>query len=400
MAAVAELQAIDDVRLRIRLHRPFPHLLDAMAKPSPMFVMPERIAATDAFTALTDPVGSGPYRFLRDEWVPSARAAYRRFEGYVPRNEPAIGLAGGKRARFDRVEWHMMADPATAGAALQAGEVDWWESPQADLLPALARHPAIVLEQLNPLGTIYALRPNHLHPPFSSAAIRRALWPALDQTDVVAAVAGADRARATNAVGYFTSGTPLASDAGMEALTAPRSLDAAKRALEASGYRGETLVFLHPTDVPVLDATGAVVADLLQRIGFAVDHVEAGWAAIAQRRTRREPATQGGWSAFCTVLNGADCLNPATNPLLRADGAGAFFGWPESAAIETERTAWFGSADLPAQRRHAEALQRRAFLDVPYWPLGQYHQPSAYRRGLAGFVPAPAPVLWNVTKLG
>jgi peptide/nickel transport system substrate-binding protein len=399
MAAVAEMRALDDRQLTIRLHRPFPQLLEAMAKPGAMFVMPERIATTESFTALTDPVGSGPYRLLRDEWAPGARATYRRFDGYVPRNEPAHMLAGGKRARFDRIEWHMMPDPATAATALQAGEVDWWEAPQADLLQVLGRHPAITIEQLNSAGTIYALRPNHAQPPFSSPALRRAIWPVLHQADVIAAVAGADYARRSGPVGYFTPGTPLASDVGMEILMAPRSLDAARRALEVGGYKGETLAFLHPTDIPALDATGAVVADMLRRVGFAVESVEVGWAAIAQRRARRGPVAQGGWSAFCTVLSGADCLNPATNPLLRADGPAAFFGWPESPAIETERMAWLASSDLASQRRHAEALQRQAFLEVPYWPLGHYRQPAAYRRGLVGLVPAPVPVMWNVEKL-
>jgi hypothetical protein len=40
---------------------------------------------------------------------------------------------GGKVAEFRRVEWNIISDPATAGAALMAGEVDWWEVPQADL---------------------------------------------------------------------------------------------------------------------------------------------------------------------------------------------------------------------------------------------------------------------------
>ena len=150
----------------------------------------------------------------------------------------------------------------------------------------------------------------------------------------------------------------------MAALSTPRSLDAAKRALEAGGYGGETVVLLHPTDVAVLDATGGVVSGPLSRIGFAVRTVETRWAAVAQQRTRREPVAHGGWSGFCTVLSGADCLNPATNPLLRADRVSAFFGWPDSPAIEAGRAAWFDATDLATQRRDAEALQRQAFFDV------------------------------------
>ena len=78
---------------------------------------------------ITEYVGSGPMRFVRNEWVPGARAAFERFAGYQPRPEPGTWLAGGKRMGVDRVEWHIMPDPATASAALQNGEVDWWENP-------------------------------------------------------------------------------------------------------------------------------------------------------------------------------------------------------------------------------------------------------------------------------
>src|SRR5262249_5846888 len=84
-------------------------------------------------------VGSGPMRFVKDEWTPGARAVFEKFADYVPRSEPASWLAGGKRIVSDRVEWITIADPATAAAALQNGEVDWLELPLPDLVPTL-RH--------------------------------------------------------------------------------------------------------------------------------------------------------------------------------------------------------------------------------------------------------------------
>ena len=41
----------------------------------------------------------------------------------------------------DRMEWIMIPDPATAAAALQSGEVDWWENPLTDLAPLLQEEP-------------------------------------------------------------------------------------------------------------------------------------------------------------------------------------------------------------------------------------------------------------------
>src|SRR5262245_66418243 len=96
------------------------------------FVMPARIAATDPFKQISEHVGSGPMRFIKNEWTPGARAVFEKFADYVPRSEPASWLAGGKRIVSDHVEWITIADPATAAAALQNGEVDWLELPRSE----------------------------------------------------------------------------------------------------------------------------------------------------------------------------------------------------------------------------------------------------------------------------
>jgi peptide/nickel transport system substrate-binding protein len=72
-----------------------------------------------------------------------------------------------------------MPDPATAGAALQNNEADWWETPLPDLLPLLRRNREIEIGVINPAGNLGVLRFNFLHPPFDNAAVRRALLPAV-----------------------------------------------------------------------------------------------------------------------------------------------------------------------------------------------------------------------------
>jgi peptide/nickel transport system substrate-binding protein len=162
MARTAELSAPDDRTVLFRLHRPFPLLLDALAKTSPpvCFVMPERLAQTDPATPIREAVGSGPWRYLAAERVPGARLAYERFDGYVPRPGAAEVTSGGKVAHIPRIEWRIIPDPATAAAALQAGEVDWWKWPTPDLLPLLRRQAGLVVENADPMGYLAALRPN------------------------------------------------------------------------------------------------------------------------------------------------------------------------------------------------------------------------------------------------
>ena len=79
--------------------------------------MPERLARTDPFTQIAEAIGSGPMRFRKDEWDPSARAVFERFDGYAPRDEPPDWTAGGKRIGFDRIEWLAAVDPGATVAA-------------------------------------------------------------------------------------------------------------------------------------------------------------------------------------------------------------------------------------------------------------------------------------------
>ena len=129
MAAGAELAATGPDSFSLTLKQPFGLVLDALAKPSgmPPFIMPKRLAMTDPNTPVTEMVGSGPFLFKRDEWVPGNKVVYVKNPAYVPRNEPADGLAGGKVAKVDRIEWIYIPDGNTATAALMNGEVDMIE---------------------------------------------------------------------------------------------------------------------------------------------------------------------------------------------------------------------------------------------------------------------------------
>jgi peptide/nickel transport system substrate-binding protein len=70
--ATESWSAVDDKTFRLKLKKPFPLTLEALAKPSSNvpFIMPERIAKTDPFKNIDDPIGSGPFKFVKAEWVP------------------------------------------------------------------------------------------------------------------------------------------------------------------------------------------------------------------------------------------------------------------------------------------------------------------------------------------
>ena len=400
MAATDELSAPDDRTIRFRLKRPFPLLPLALAKTVPIapFIMPERVIPAEAGTQVKEIVGSGPFRFLTGERVPGARVVFARNEAYVPRPEGVPGLsAGPKIVNFDRVEWQIIPDAATALAAVQRGEVDWWERPLPDLLPLAAKDKGLKVEITNRAGTIAFLPFNHLNPPFDNAAIRRLVLSAIDQKEFTEAIGGADPSLQGGKLGIFLPGGPMANDAGMEVFKARKDFDALKKELAAAGYKGEKVVMLVGTDSVVNNAASEVLADLLRKMGFNVDYQAMDWGTVVQRRTSQKPVAEGGWSLFAVSADGDFFQDQTVSPPIRANGKDAWYGWPESPKLEALYRDWYLAPDLAARQAIAREMQLQTWQDVPYIPLAQVFLPTVYRRDISGVLPGFIKC-WNVKK--
>ena len=401
LAVTDEISAPDDKTIQFRLKRAFPLLPDALGKSPSNFaaMMPERLAKTDAFTQITEVVGSGPYKFVAKERNAGHMVVYERNADYVPRpTGTPSGTAGPKVVHFDRVEWRIMPDGGTAAAALQNGEVDWWESVPGDFR-ALLRRAGLSVATLDPSGSMGCMRLNFLQPPFNNPVARRALFKALSQTDFMEAASAGDQSMYTTPVGYFPPGTPMANTAGLEAIPSQPDYGASKRELEAAGYKGEKVVLLHATDLASVKTLGDVAGDMLKRAGLNVEVQAMDWGTVVQRRVKREPVAQGGWNAACTYWSGQDHLSPAGHVFLRGTGEkGGNWGWPESTKIEELREAWFAAPDAAGQKKVAEEMQREAFNFVPYVPLGQVRGMTAYRKNISGVLQG-IPAFWNVQRV-
>src|SRR5258706_89993 len=251
----------------------------------------------------------GPKRFVKVQGVPGAKSVFEKFADSGPRQEPASWLAGGKRMMVDRIEWIVMPDPATAAAALQNGEVDWWENPISDLVPLLRRNRNIAVDIADPLGNVGSFRMNHLHPPFNDVRARRAILMAMNQEDYMRALVGDDDKLWKRLPGFFTPGTPLYTEEGGDILKGARNLDAAKKLLAESGYAGQPVTCLVAQDQPITKAQGDITADLLKRLGINVDFAAIDWGTVGARRSVKTPPGQGGWQMFHTWPSGPDGVN-------------------------------------------------------------------------------------------
>ena len=397
--ATASWTAVNDKTFTLKLKKPFPLALEALAKPSSNvpFIMPERIAKTDPFKNIEDPTGSGPFKMVKAEWVPGNKVVYVKNTDYVPRKEPVSWASGGKVVKVDRVEWIYIPDSATAAAALNAGEADWWEQMPPDLIPLLAKNKDITVKNIDPLGSMGMIRFNFLHPPFNNPKMRQALLYAVNQQDYVIGIAG-DPKNGKPCYSYYTCGTPLASEISAEPLKGARNLEKAKQLIKESGYKGETIVIIDATDQPIVHAQSLLTLDMLKRLGLNAEVQAGDWGTLITRRAVKEPVEKGGWSIFHTWLVGPDMVNPAVNFPIRGTGEKAWFGWPTDSKIEELREAWFNASDAASSKKAASAVQQRAFEFVPFIPTGQFILPTAFRSNISGVIIAPIAFLWNIEK--
>jgi peptide/nickel transport system substrate-binding protein len=396
---VDEYKAADDRTLVIKLKRPIGIFIDAIARggASVAFMMPEHMAKTDPFKQISEHIGSGPYKFLPQEFIAGAAVAYERYKEYVPRQEPAEWSSGGKVAHFERIEWKIIPDTATAAAALQAGEIDWYEHCQADLLPILRKNPDIAFGKANPTGFNGVMRFNHLHLPFNNVKVRKAVMMAVRQEDYMAAVTGGDKSLYQTCKSMFPCGSRY--DRNLGAAAMPGDLELAKKALAESGYNGEKVVLLNPTDLVTVGPMGDLTYDIMKRMGMNIEMVATDWGTVAQRRANRDTVDKGGWSVHHTWGPSTIRQTPVEHSQIRGQGAKGWFGWYEDAEMERLTREFVEAATLAERDTVADTIQRRAFDMVPSVPLGTFIIPTAYRRSLTGMIEATGPYMWNIRRV-
>ncbi len=388
----------DDRTIKITMTQKLPIFIEAIGKggASVPFIMPEHIAKTDPFRQVTETIGSGPLKFVKGEFVPGSSVVYERNTDYVPRQEPAEWTAGGKVMHFDRIEWKVIPDSATASAALQAGEIDWYEQVQADLVPLLRKDPNIAIGSANPTGFNGVLRFNHLHPPFDNVAIRRAVMMGVNQADYMAAITGNDPSAFRVCRAVLPCGTAYGREIGAEQM--PASIEKAKAALKAAGYKGEKVVIINPTDFVTIGPMGDVTYDLLKQMGMNVEIVQTDWGTVTQRRASKEPSEKGGWNILHTWAPSIVVDDPVKQWFARGLGPTGWFGWYKDDEIEQLTRNWLLAESPADQNAAADAFQRRAFDNVPFVPIGQFQIRTAYRKNLTGLIEATGAYFWNIRR--
>jgi peptide/nickel transport system substrate-binding protein len=395
--ALKEYKVVDPRTFQIVLKEKFGAVIESLGKPSVVvpFMMPKRVADTDANTQIKETIGSGPFIFKKEEWKPGNLEVFVKNKDYIPRKEPASFLAGGKVVKVDRVEWLHMPDPATVMSALLAGEIDYYENPSTDFLPIFEKNKDIKIVDLDPMGSQGTLRLNHLHPPFNNEKIRQAVLHAIDRETYSKAVIGDARYYWKDCHALFGCGSPFQTDAGA---VKKKDIAKAKALLKEGGYNNEKVVVMDPSNVPVLHAAVMVTVDALRSIGMNVEVQAMDVGTMIRRRASKDAPEKGGWNVFHTQFQGVDIISPASHQYITAGCEKAPPGWPCDKQLEELRQAFLKETNPAKQKEIATKMQVRAYEFVPYIAVGQWKQPVAYRSSLSGVLESAATVFWNIEK--
>jgi peptide/nickel transport system substrate-binding protein len=263
--AVRAVQAIDPKTLKLLLRRRSGGLLQALAFGSAAMVSPQS-AANNA----VQPVGTGPFRFLR----------WRRGDSLTLERNPDFQ---GPQPQLDQVTFKFIADPTAAFAALMAGDVDAFSNyPAPESFAQFAADPRFaVFTGTTEMETVLGL--NERIAPLSNVLVRRAISYALDRRAIID---GAMYGYGTPIGSHFPPRNPAYVD-----LTGVYAHDVAKaKALLAqAGYPNGFSMTLKLPPPSYARRSGEIVASQLAQIGIRLRIENLEWAQwLDQVYTRHE----------------------------------------------------------------------------------------------------------------
>lgn len=397
------MEAVDARTFRLVLTKPYGMVLESLGKTSTSvpIIMREKEALTDANTQITEAIGSGPFKFAKDLWVPGSKTVYLKNAAYKPRpgNEPASSFAGSKFPGVDRIEIIWIADAQTSMSALINGEIDFYENPPNDFLPMLEKARGVSLMKTGKFDSTFGLiRLNHLHPPFDNVKMRQAMYYLVNQEDFLRTIVGNPKFY-TVCHSLFVCGAPLENDAGI-AMTSEYNPKKALKLMQEAGYKNEPITVLQATDHATITPATQVLIQAMRDAGLNVNALSMDWGSVVSRRANKGSVAQGGWDIFITTSGTVSGSNPVLHTWIGAACDKGNVGWPCDDKVEDLRNAYAFAQTDAEKMQVARDLQQRAIEQVVYIPFGQWTEPLAYRSDrLQGIVPNTGlVVLWNITK--
>jgi peptide/nickel transport system substrate-binding protein len=145
---IDRVEVVDPHTVRVHTKKPWPTLVNAMTFNQASMYPPKAYAGKDSAAISKEPIGTGPYRFVR--WSKDEEIVLEANPGYW-RGAPKIKT----------VVFRPIPDDAVRVAALQNGEIDVAVNIPPHLAPIIAKHPKIFLTTAPSIRTIQLMFYTH-----------------------------------------------------------------------------------------------------------------------------------------------------------------------------------------------------------------------------------------------
>ena len=330
-AQTDEMKPLDDKRFQIRLKKRFRQMTYALGSQG-CFVMPERMAKTPASEQIKEFIGSGPFIFKRDEWVV-------RLEGGLC-EEPELRAAAGKARvllgrqggefRAGRMVSCSRTRPPRPRPCRPARSIGWNSRCSTCCRCCASRRGAM---------SCATIRSARWRSSRSITCFRRSTIPnccarcCRRSTSRTMSPPGSASSRIWASIRWASSLATRRWRTTPAWTRSPRKRDLAKakKLVAESGYNGEKIVMMAPSDQPSLVAPSQVIARTVHQAGLNVDYQVMDWGTLVARRARWTRRRKGGWNVFHTTWGGLATSNPGSSFPLRGNGKQGWFGWPTDA---------------------------------------------------------------------
>jgi peptide/nickel transport system substrate-binding protein len=254
LRAIRAIEVVDPLTLKVLLSRRSGGLLQSLAFGSAVMVSP-----ASAMNNAVQPIGTGPFRFLR----------WRRGDSITLERNPDYE---GSPALLSQVTFKFITDPTAAFAALMAGDVDAFSNypaPESFSQFAVDRR-FKVFTGTSEMETVLGL--NERVAPLHNVLVRRAISYALDRHAIID---GAMFGYGTPIGSHFPPGNPAYVDlTGMY----PHDIAKAKELLTQAGYPHGFSMTLKLPPPSYARRSGEIVASQLAQIGIRVQIENLEWA--------------------------------------------------------------------------------------------------------------------------
>jgi peptide/nickel transport system substrate-binding protein len=345
--AIRGVEATDPLTLTVRLSRRSGGLLQSLAFGSAVMLSPRSVA-----TAGLQPVGTGPFRFLR----------WRRGDSITL--ERCVNPPGGAAA-LEQVTFKFITDPTAAFAALMAGDIDAFANyPAPESFAQFAADPRFdVFTGTTEMETVLAL--NERTAPLHNVLVRRAISYALDRRAIID---GAMFGYGTPIGSHFPPHNPAYVDlTGMY----PHDVAKARELMTEAGYpRGFAMTLKLPPPSYARRGGEIVASQLAQiRISLRIENLE--WAQwLDQVYTRHD--------YDMSIVGHAE---PLDYDIYARDDY--YFGYAD-ADFKTLIAQLDDSVDESRRRQLLQQIQRKLAADAVNGFLFQYPRLDIWNKHLRG----------------